>query len=651
MAAFVVPFALTACGTSASSSGANGANGASGGSAAAGTSGGAARPGSGGTSAAAGSDAGTAGGAGGSGASARADGGAGALGAGGSPSGGAGMTASANGGGAGSSGGGRGGALGQGGASGTASAGGAGRSAGASGAGSGTGGAACTAGGNGITASGLAFPEAQGFGRQATGGRDGSVYHVTNLNDSGAGSFRDAVSRPNRIVIFDVGGYVALASAVSVESNVTIAGQSAPGGGIGFRGGEVSFANASNVICRFVRIRPGSDTASTDDDALSLYLARNVIVDHSSFEFAPWNDIDGVSDDWQNHPVTDITFQDSVIANPTGQQFGAHTESVQSQWSWYRNLFANSHNRNPLAKVNTVFVNNVLYNYSAGYTTHTSTKFQHDIVNNAFIFGPASTGTDDTWYQIDENQSIYAAGNLKDADLNGVFDGAPTSPSWYEGTGTVLAAPWSTVSTTVYDAASAYRIAVSQAGALPRDAVDALVVSQLRTLGKGTAGTGANSAGPAAGLYTSQADTGLTNDGYGDIAGGTAPADSDGDGMPDFWERATGSDPAADDAMNKAPDGNALIEHYLDWLAVPHAESRAGASVDVDLASLTLGFSDASPVFSVTQPSCGSVTLADDHTARFTPAAGATGVTSFGFGVVGSDGTTYAASVAVALEP
>ena len=85
--------------------------------------------------------------------------------------------------------------------------------------------------------------------------------------------------------------------------------------------------------------------------------------------------------------------------------------------AWYRNIFANSHNRNPLAKVNTVFVNNVLYNDSAGYTTHTSTNFKHDILNNYFIFGPASTGTDNTWYQVDKNQSIYYAGNLKDTNL------------------------------------------------------------------------------------------------------------------------------------------------------------------------------------------------------------------------------------------
>jgi pectate lyase len=125
----------------------------------------------------------------------------------------------------------------------------------------------------------LAFPEAQGFGKKSTGARNGAVYHVTNLNDSGAGSFRDAVSASNRFVVFDVGGYIQLKTAVGTKSDLTIAGQTAPGGGIGFRGGEISFANQSNIIMRHVRIRPGSETASTDDDALSLYLAHSVIVD------------------------------------------------------------------------------------------------------------------------------------------------------------------------------------------------------------------------------------------------------------------------------------------------------------------------------------------------------------------------------------
>jgi len=75
----------------------------------------------------------------------------------------------------------------------------------------------------------LAFPGAEGFGRYATGGRNGTVYHVTNLNDSGAGSFRDAVSQPNRIVVFDVGGVINVSSRIVIKKNITIAGQTAPG--------------------------------------------------------------------------------------------------------------------------------------------------------------------------------------------------------------------------------------------------------------------------------------------------------------------------------------------------------------------------------------------------------------------------------------
>src|SRR5487761_1902575 len=273
-----------------------------------------------------------------------------------------------------------------------------------------------------------AFPGALGFGANVTGGRGGSVYHVTTLADSGPGSFRDAVSRSGRIIVFDVGGYIKLNSAVSCSGNLTIAGQTAPGGGIGFRGGEISFSSRSNILCRYIRIRPGSETTSSTDDALAFADGRTMIFDHCSFEFGPWNNIDCVSSSWQTTPVTEVTFQNCLDADPTGQQFGAHTESVSSTMSWFYNVFANSHNRNPLSKINDVFMNNVLYNCSAGYTTHTSTSFDHDIVNNYFIAGPAYGGSSSfPWYQIDSAQSIYWAGNLFDSDLDGTLNGSPTS--------------------------------------------------------------------------------------------------------------------------------------------------------------------------------------------------------------------------------
>jgi hypothetical protein len=322
--------------------------------------------------------------------------------------------------------------------------------------------------------------------------------------------------------------------------------------------------------------------------------------------------------------------------------------------AWYRNIFANSHNRKPLAKENTVFVNNLLYNDSAGYTTHTSTNFQHDILNNYFVFGPASTGTDNTWYQVDKNQAIYYAGNLKDTNLNGTLDGAATTPYWYQGTGTVLTAPWSaeTTAAPALDTPSAARVAISQAGTMPRDPMDALIISQVMTLGKGTTGLGAGTVGPDGGLYTSQTQTGLPNNGYGAIASGTRPADGDNDGMSDAWERAVGTNPSVDDAMTKASDGYTQLEHYVNWLAGPHASSSAGASVDVDLSAYTTGFGGVSPTFALSGAQNGTVALqGDGRTARFQPTAGFHGLGSFTFKVTGSDGSAYTSAVVVLVSP
>ena len=103
----------------------------------------------------------------------------------------------------------------------------------------------------------LAFPGAQGWGRFATGGRKGTVYHVTNLNDSGSGSLRDAVSSPNRIVVFDVAGVININSRIIFANNLYVAGQTAPGEGITVYGDGVSFSGATNTIVRYMRFRMG----------------------------------------------------------------------------------------------------------------------------------------------------------------------------------------------------------------------------------------------------------------------------------------------------------------------------------------------------------------------------------------------------------
>ena len=109
-----------------------------------------------------------------------------------------------------------------------------------------------------MSAQQLAFPGAQGWGRFAEGGRKGSVYHVTNLNDSGSGSLRDAVSQPNRIVVFDVAGVIRINSRIVFKNNLYVAGQTAPGEGITVYGDGVSFSGADNIIVRYMRFRMGA---------------------------------------------------------------------------------------------------------------------------------------------------------------------------------------------------------------------------------------------------------------------------------------------------------------------------------------------------------------------------------------------------------
>lgn len=108
-----------------------------------------------------------------------------------------------------------------------------------------------------------AFPGAEGHGRYVTGGRGGTVVHVTNLNDSGDGSLRSAVSKSNRIVVFDVGGVIALKSNLSVKGNITIEGQTAPSPGITVRYYTVE-PKGDNIIIRFMRFRRGEEKDAND---------------------------------------------------------------------------------------------------------------------------------------------------------------------------------------------------------------------------------------------------------------------------------------------------------------------------------------------------------------------------------------------------
>ncbi|KAI9655277.1 MAG: hypothetical protein M1821_005424 [Bathelium mastoideum] len=341
-----------------------------------------------------------------------------------------------------------------------------------------------------------AFSGAVGFGAIATGGNAGSTVHVTNLNDSGTGSFRDAVSGSNRNIVFDVAGYVVLKSAVSLSSSITINGQTAPGDGVGLMGAEISASGKSNIIIRNLRMRQGTMDPDTGKSAFNMGDATNVILDHCSFAYGQFDSVDAVG-------AVNITVSNSIIAFPIGQQFGAHVETGPS--TFYGNLWVSAHNRQPLSKDDTQYVNNVVYNYQAAYTSaNTGGYFSHDIINNYFIAGPSTSSAGDDYYQMDAQQSVYATGNFLDSNKDGALNGAAANSV---GSAVVLSKPWASTSLglATNSAAAAVTSVLANAGATPRDEVDTFAVNTVKSYGK--SGT----------IYKSQADTGLSNGGYGTL--------------------------------------------------------------------------------------------------------------------------------------
>ena len=142
-----------------------------------------------------------------------------------------------------------------------------------------------------------------------------------------------------------------------------------------------------------------------------------------------------------------------------------------------------------------------------------------------------------------------------------------------------------------------------------------------------------------------------TNNGWGEVIAGKAATDSDKDGMPDYFEEAMGYDKSKDDAMTKESDGYVRIEKYINWLGAMHATAAGGKSLDFDLRTITRGFKDVSPTYSVSAAENGTVELAGDgYTARFAPKANFNGLASFKYTVKGNDNTEYTGRVEVLVE-
>ena len=411
------------------------------------------------------------------------------------------------------------------------------------------------------------FPGAEGFGALATGGRGGAVYHVTTLADAGPGSFRDAVSQPHRVVVFDVGGVIKLTANVEVSSDLTIAGQTAPGEGICLYGRSVSLGGQSNIILRYVRFREGI-AGDRGKKSLGMDKASNIIIDHCSVEWGRGDDL-GIT--VQSH---DITVQYCLMAEGMHpQSFGALIDSVTNV-TLSHNLWMSNESRNPKVKGTIQYINNVVYNWGETGLCggHSLANHDLDVIGNYFIKGPSSN--DRFAGQFYATDHVYQAGNFADLDADGTLNGQPVAAADFhradEKTYTMptfvsAAAMHPSIAVTVDSAVTAYAKIVAGAGcSLRRDAVDRRLIDELTSLGK------KGKTLP----HTDDKGEALAG-GMGEVTGGPAPLDSDGDGISDAWEIAHGLNPRdAADAAKLDASGYTHLEVYINSLTVPRDAAR-----------------------------------------------------------------------------
>jgi hypothetical protein len=442
----------------------------------------------------------------------------------------------------------------------------------------------------------IAFPGAEGFGRFASGGRGGDVYVVTNLNDSGAGSLRAGVTGRNvavpRTVVFAVSGTIYLQSTLRItQGNITIAGQTAPGDGICLAYRPLDISNSTNVIIRFLRVRLG-DVAGVETDAFTSRYSTNVIIDHCSFSWS----VDETSSTYDN---TNLTQQWCFITE--SMRDSVHSKGAHGYggiWggkgaSYHHNLIAHHDSRNPrfngarthgTADELVDMRNNVIYNWRGNSTyggepADTGVPARHNIINNTYKNGPATSTSSTVRYRILEPtaNSVSTAAPYSLFHISGNWttaSSAVTTNNWNGGVQVIASSLYPSIrSDTAFavppvitqTAQNAYPLVLAYAGCrLPvRDVIDTRIAGEVAN---GTA-TYRGSKGNTPGIIDSQTDVG----GWPALAAAPAPTDTDNDGMPDAWETARGLNPAlaSDRNLVDSATGYTQLELYLNELAAP----------------------------------------------------------------------------------
>ena len=489
----------------------------------------------------------------------------------------------------------------------------------------------------------VSFPNAEGFGKNATGGRGGNVYTVTNLNDEGSGSFREACEASGpRTIVFAVSGIINLESDIVINNdNLTIAGQTAPGDGICIKGAGF-IVRASDVIVRYLRFRLGDNgykdengnvvgSNSSDSDTVGVYGSSggttDVIFDHCSLSWS----IDEIVGIYGNpssatNGVNNITFQYCIFSEALSASHhdeGSHSMAFlmnqnSNNITIYKNLFANSRERHIRSGGGCSFemINNVVYNFR--YTCVVSAESEFSMINNHYKEGnePISSSyiadyTSQTGFD-PELTRAYIIGNTSDAGLNQID---PAFNPYIEST-----PPLNSNITPENNASSIEDVLQNSGATLPvRDVVDTRVVN-----------TYSSNSGD---IIDTQEEVGS----YPIYNSTAASLDTDSDGMPDFWEIENGldiNDPS--DRNIVQPDGYTNLEYYINGISFAY-QVNAGEDVTIcEGESVTLTASGVESYLWNTGQDTASISISPNVTTTYT----VTGIDSSG-GTTTDDVTVF----------
>lgn len=474
-----------------------------------------------------------------------------------------------------------------------------------------------------------AFPTAEGFGKNATGGRNGVVVKITNTNDDGEGSFRWALKQCSEneatTIVFTVSGKIELKSEIRCKAkNFTIAGQTAPGGGICVIKNEVNFGGSENFIIRHVRFRVGDKDASGKDHnaaCLRVENANNFIIDHCSFSWASEENTDFIDTHFSTVQWCISSEGLYYSVNKKGSRgYGGAWGGTSS--TYHHNLFAHCNSRTPLMNgargkdpgqdinVYMEYINNVNYNWGSQMATYGGMDESQDsehhgwscnFVNNYYKPGPATTArvkepkffrqssardpekaplrAASKWFfdgNVMEGNSDLTSDNWKGIYTDGNY---PYSLDEMKASSFIVSSgkdnyeqywfDWEayTLSENYESAEKAFQSVIGDngAGAFPRDKVDARIIKDVKGGSCTYTGAGDDKSGPLPGIINSPEEAegfeGLTYNTSGVIT------DADKDGMDDAWEKKVGLDPTNSEDRNKTTDiGYTALEVYINSL-------------------------------------------------------------------------------------